>query len=1117
MRLHLRIAGALLVLARIGHAAEGYSCEFRALPSWLVAGRTYTAELAYTTPPGSAPAALHCEVKAADGRYLSGQAATLSGTGTHPFAITAPAVDVARGVTLTGWFGEDWRQPFSAFARSPVLPVLSAARGQELDAMAAGAAATRKRLGAQRTAAGLIGVYRAPDTPWAGPFASALTQRLTQAGYGVVEIDGGGLSDPFVLVPDLFDALILCDARVTPAAARDAVPRFLQAGGKAFFLGGPAFEVATWQLDGAWLTTEAYRAALASQLPVHVLLDFESGTGGEWTRSSNRLQSPAAVVHVTPGAAAGHGCLHVTIADLTGWDTFRAPLPPQPFPAGHTWTVLQAKGDKATHELALEWTERDGSRWIAVAALGPDWQPIALPPGAFRYWHDSPAQGRGGPEDGFHPENAVQLNVGLALTHTSASGGGRHEFWLDRIGTAPAPEGAARDALTLAGGEPPRIEAVSPPYKLYEVTHLTRLQSSPAQVILPAPELKAAATLAPHPRPQGTGIHKQRRWRYVPLIDGLAADGRLCGQAAALVLNGAGPAAGGIVVSVPVTDPEFYSQAAVVQWVTDLVRRVDEGLFLYEGGAAFYASFGAETMPVGALVTNRGRQPQTAAVTARVADATGRLVWEKIWTVRVAPGHASRVEAPWPVPATAAGPFVVIVELSRDGSLLDRLAHEVRLWAPRASRSYLKAERGQFILDGKPWFAHGVNYMPASGIGMEDTEYFEYWLDPQPYDPDLIERDLADIQAMGLNFVSVFQYHRSMPSRNLLDLLARCEAHGLKVNLSLRPGTPMDFPWDKVREMIEQARLAENDVVVAYDLAWEPSWGNHDARRGYDRDWEAWVVRRHGSLAAAETAWGCPLPRAEGRLTNPADEQVSKDGPWRQMVLDYRRFLNELLHERYGRARELVRSVDPHHLVSFRMSIAGDPTVNPAAMPYDFAGLAEAVDLLEPEGYGRIGDWDHVKPGWFTTAYARCVAPELPVLWAEFGYSVWSGPRQAPDRLEFAAAFYDDFYRMAYESGANGTVCWWFPGGYRVNERSDFGIINPDRSWRPVTHVVRRWAARLTAPRPTPTPDVWFTVDVGQDVDGLSGLYRRLKDDFWKAADVGRRPGLRQVAPAVPP
>jgi hypothetical protein len=1111
MRHHIAAVAALLACP-FGclRAAEGYSCTFTSVPPWLVEGRSFTVEMGYKTPPNTPPAALHCEMKAGDGRYLSGQAITVSGAGTQAFTLALPAGDVARQIELVGWFGDDWREPFSAFARPPLIEVLSSARGKELDAMHAAAAALRARFAAARTALGLIGLYRAPGTDWTTGLEQDLSRRLTQAGYGVAPVDGSVLSDPFVLTPDLFDVVILCDPRETPAVAREAVARFVQAGGKAFFLGGRAFESPTWFLDGKWLPAEEYRAALAEALKVTLFLDFGASTLGEWVRGSNRPESPALVEHTAEGAEPGRGALHITIADLTGWDTFRAPLVAKPFPDGHTWTVFRAKGGKTTKDLAVEWTEKDGSRWIAVAPLTTTWRPVALPPSAFRYWHDSPTKDRGGPGDGFRPENADRLTVGLAVTHTAASGGGRHEFWLDSIGSAPPPENTVRDALGEGDREAPPIEGVSPPYKLYEVTNLATLRTNPVQAILPAPAgLRAASTLAPHPRPQGTGIHKSRRWRFAPLIDALDAQGRVCGHPAALVLNGDTAAPGGVAVSVPVTDPAFFAQPDVSQWLAALVRRVDMGLFLYEGGAAFYASFGTEEIPIGALVVNRGRTPAAAEVAAWVADSAGKRLWERVFPLALAAGGSARVEAPWSVPAAGGPPLRVTVELRQQGQVVDRLTHEVRLCAAKSAPRFIGAADGEFRLDSQPWFAHGVNYMPSSGIGIEDTEYFEYWLDPQPYDPDVIERDLADIAAMGMNMVSVFQYHRSLPGRNLLDLLDRCDSHGLKVNLSLRPGTPMDFPWDLVREMIQAGRLAQNDTVFAYDLAWEPFWREQAVRRPYDADWEAWVGQRYGSIAAAEKAWNCAIPRAEGRVTNPADEQVSKDGPWRAMVLDYRRFLNDLLHERYGRARELVRTIDPHHLVSFRMSIAGDPTASPAAMGYDFAGLAQAVDILQPEGYGRIGDWEQVKPGWFTTAYGRCVAPHLPVLWAEFGCSTWSGLQQDPARLEFAARFYEDFYTMAYRSGANGTVCWWFPGGYRTNERSDYGIVNPDRSWRPVTHVIKRWAEKMTAPRPNPRPDVWLEADPGRDVDGLFGLYRRLKGDFWQAVEAGRTPGLR--------
>jgi hypothetical protein len=197
--------------------------------------------------------------------------------------------------------------------------------------------------------------------------------------------------------------------------------------------------------------------------------------------------------------------------------------------------------------------------------------------------------------------------------------------------------------------------------------------------------------------------------------------------------------------------------------------------------------------------------------------------------------------------------------------------------------------------------------MPSSGIGCEDGMYFEYWLDPQPYEPDIIERDLSDIQKIGFNMVSVFVYYRSIDSRNLWDLLTRCERHGLKVNLSLRPGTPMHFRWDEMRALIERYRLAACDTVFAYDLAWEPVFGRYLVRCQWDERWKQWVAARYGSVEKAEKAWGFPAPRVDGELTGPSDHQVDSDGPWRKMVLDYRRFVNGLVHEKYAKETKTSR------------------------------------------------------------------------------------------------------------------------------------------------------------------------------------------------------------------
>jgi hypothetical protein len=453
----------------------------------------------------------------------------------------------------------------------------------------------------------------------------------------------------------------------------------------------------------------------------------------------------------------------------------------------------------------------------------------------------------------------------------------------------------------------------------------------------------------------------------------------------------------------------------------------------------------------------------------------------------------------------------VTAELRQGDRVVDVLRHPLLVWEPKAKPDFVTIRDGGFVLDGKPWFAHGTNYMPSTEIGIEDGEYFEFWLDPQPYDPVPIERDLQRVKAMGMNMVSVFCYYRSLKSRNLLDLMARCERLGLKVNLSLRPGTPLDFRWDEMRALIEEYRLAQNDAVFAYDLAWEPAFWGYDSRKRWDSAWEAWIVERYGSLENAERDWGCPAPRADGKVTGPSDEQVSQDGNWRVMVAAYRRLLDDLLDKHHARANALVKSIDPHHPTSFRMTIAGDPTCGPASVAYDFRGLARSVDIMEPEGYGRIGDWERVKAGAFTASYARAVAPGRPVMWAEFGNTAWDAAQVQPnpDALKTVGQLYQDFFKMCFLSDSNGSINWWYPGGFRFGENSDFGIINPDGSWRPPSRAINDWAERLTKPRPVREPTTWIEVDRDQHPDGIHGIYREIKDKYWAAYDAGEVPGLR--------
>ncbi|MGQ9764556.1 MAG: hypothetical protein ACUVRI_06705 [Armatimonadota bacterium] len=940
---------------------------------------------------------------------------------------------------------------------------------------------------------------------------SAVFECIRAAGYQVREIGFEDLCNREMLTAVNFDLLVLPDSSLLPAGARASIDEYLKGGGDIIALNTPMWQRPLINVAGRWLTRDEYERQMAAVPPDFVVFDFASVGAAGWQRSSNDpgISTTWRVEDAGPGS--GQCSLHVSIPRLTGWDTLHHEAGSKPFRKDHTLTVFSAKGGLNTTQLSIEWTETDGSRWIAVVPLTTEWRQYVLTPKDFKFWHSVPSRGFSG--DTFKPENAQKLAVGLAFSHTASVGLGPHEYWIGPIGTA-----RMKPELQeyLGAADVPKLDTLSPGYKLFECRDVASLLVRGDQVIAEKTSIPLAKVIrSVQPRPTGAGFDKGRNWRWIPVLEARSPQGEWRGVPVALIVHADGPYKGSIWASFGVADPEWYQSQAALNLIKQIAIRMQDPLFLVDGGANFYTYFENQQMTLGATVANLGNQTESIRLRVTCMSDKGEIVVDESVSAGVAPGKSRLVCCEKRFPEKSLE-YTVTCELYRGNLVVDRLIHKINVWKPRKDKHFVMVKNGEFILDGKRWRPHGVNYMPSSGIGTEDGPYFEYWIDRRSYDPEVIQRDLEHIKDLGFNSVSIFIYSHSTESQNLLDILRRLEALDLKANLSLRPGTPMNFLWPEIRKIIEYYRLWENDTVFAYDLAWEPMFDSHKDRKIWDRDWEAWIVERYGSIDNAEKDWGFPVPRDEsGQVTNPLPHQIDTDGEWRVMVAAYRRFLDTLLYKKYAEARRLVRSVDPNHLVSFRMAEAANPTFRWGdRIPYDFPYLAGAVDFLAPEAYGRMGDWERTKPGWFQREYARWAAPEKPMIWAEAGVNTWDVSRMSNslERLAFAAEAYRNFYRLLIESGADGVFFWWYPGGFRVGENSDYGIIEPDGTDREVTRVIREYGPKFLEASPLKPVDYWITIDRDRHPDGIAGVYKEVKDEFWNAIEAGKTPGLRTIA-----
>jgi hypothetical protein len=167
--------------------------------------------------------------------------------------------------------------------------------------------------------------------------------------------------------------------------------------------------------------------------------------------------------------------------------------------------------------------------------------------------------------------------------------------------------------------------------------------------------------------------------------------------------------------------------------------------------------------------------------------------------------------------------------------------------APAAPPAGFVTRAGRhLLLDGQPYHVAGMNYYPQA------TPWDAFWRD---YDPDIIDRDFARMRAMGLNTVRVFVPFAQFggpevapPMLNRLDdLLARAEAHGLRVVVTLFDFRTTYDPllWPQSDRHLEAllTHFAANPTILAWDIKNEPDRDYAAAGRATVDSWLLHTLR----------------------------------------------------------------------------------------------------------------------------------------------------------------------------------------------------------------------------------------------------------------------------------
>jgi hypothetical protein len=618
------------------------------------------------------------------------------------------------------------------------------------------------------------------------------------------------------------------------------------------------------------------------------------------------------------------------------------------------------------------------------------------------------------------------------------------------------------------------IECVYPRYKVHTMTGSVEvLVADGARGRSHSMECKEAVCAIS--RTLGEGLGRDGRWRFVPLAEATKKGGTSSGACEWLLLNNRMPLEGAVFAGFGYTDAAVWSSPKVLERIAATAALLRSGVVFEEAGTEQFAYWPGEPVRLGARVRAFGENKPEVEVALEVLDGD-RVIWQER-VKRTLELGVTPCEFSWQPPAVP-GTYTFRARLEGPGvGRADVIRHDFAVLdpAPAPKSAFITAHDGDFWLDGKKWYPVGINYWPLYVSGMDQADYWPGWLRDAYYSPSLVERDLVQMTDMGINMVSI-QNPPPAEYRNMLDFVRLCKKHGIHVNLYVGQASPLAFNEAELKAFLETSRISGNATVFAYDTIWEP--GNHvfkddAARAKWDREWRAWVDERYGSIENAEKDWGFKARRDKsGHVISPPDAYFREDGAWRGMMAAYRRFMDNLTSRLWGKSNRRLRELDPNHLVSFRQG---------NTLPHDFAlsGPVKHIDFICPEGYA-IRDTDEGEDAiGFITRYVDFTTGGKPIVWSEFGQSVWDGVRLAPSpaAIQKQGTYSERFYRTDLAAGANGTVPWWWVGGYRMDERSDFGILDPDRTERPAARLIREYGPRIKAPHAKPQPSVWFEFD----------------------------------------
>ena len=933
-----------------------------------------------------------------------------------------------------------------------------------------------------------------------------------------------------VFSPSDSKLVIVAGINTMPGASKAAIDSYLKQGGRVLMLGGPAFEQTVYEYEGEWYDSESYIENILDSLDdsqYEIILDtWAASLINKLTPSSdNNAVMTKKLGNYIEGNNARQ--LFHEVENFSSWATFEARVDSLSLKKANLISFYAKPGDDHTPVFSIELQDSKGARWYSpVAFSSMDWTLYTLSPSDFVLFNS-------GSTNATQPDftDIVKVKIGFANSH-SKTAAGHHSYYISEITMSfvEADFNAGENTSFALNG-------IAPLYEQYPITNGAAIVTDENQIFVTDRDYVLPETIVSrHPGYTGVGFDDETDIRFIPLLRVNDKKGLHSGYAAWIDLYASTSSynyelEGAMVGYFGAVSEDFYNADGIAA-VVETAAAMTQNAFLVDGGTTEHTYLAEETTDILAglkYVTYPGASNEGTPIATIALSKDSKLLTEFSTqdfspvslknSIKAIQGNLSLKDG---IPTHA------VATLTLNGKVIDRLEQKIHFWQakPMSDRHYIYVEDGYFKRDGDIISFFGVNYAPSSGTatGTNDSGIYRY-------DPAVVERDLARIKDLGMNAIAVWVDVEDMRDcNNILDLIRQCEEAGLYVDLSIRPNAS---PFKKYNEqdvetLIQRLHFHENDTIIAYDIAWEPRIGNYDGnwapgdkhgpgyfigRQGWDDDFTAWTKLQYGSIAAAEAAWGVKLERTSAGDLLLTDAMLDDTtGKYQKAVAAYYRFVDDIVSQLIQEKMLHMEPLAPNQLISFRMSMSGSAlrtsSFKPSTHCFDFHSLASTMDFMEPEGYQLNTTEANALQIMFANAYARYAQPNSPVVWKEFGYSVWADrvdgnfyPNEST--LQMAADYYEYALDYMLTSYTSGLFSWYSCAGYRVDEDSDYGIFNPDGSDRPITALLREYAPKFIN-QGARKDAVLIEIEKDDYIGGIYGMFDDVKDELVQAYEDGK-------------